>query len=102
MNSTTDRPWSQYFCCVLAGNRDFVREHPIATKRAMRAILKASSVCTREPDRVARQRIDRKFAAAPFEQFRDMPQSLPYLTSREYDPDDTGRFDALRLVGVGR
>src|SRR4029434_7824513 len=32
MNSTTDRPWSQYFCCMLAGNRDFVRKHPIATK----------------------------------------------------------------------
>ena len=101
MNSTTDRPWSQYFCCVLAGNRDFVREHPIATKRAMRAILKASSVRTLEPDRVARQLIDRKFAAAPFEQFRDMLQSLPYLKWREYDPDDTVRFYALRLREVG-
>ncbi len=33
VNTATDQPWSQYFCCMLSGNRDFVREHPIATKR---------------------------------------------------------------------
>src|SRR5262249_8376815 len=43
VNSSADRPWSQYFCCMLAGNRDFVRKHPIATKRALRAILKAAA-----------------------------------------------------------
>ena len=42
VNSMMDRPWSQYFCCVLASNREFVRKHPAATKRAMRAILKAN------------------------------------------------------------
>ena len=26
INSAVDRPWSQYFCCMLAGNADFVRE----------------------------------------------------------------------------
>ena len=45
VNSTVDRPWSQYFCCMLAGNREFVRKHPVATKRALRAILKAADVC---------------------------------------------------------
>src|SRR5215831_10053433 len=34
INSTVGRPWSDYFCCMLAGNRDFVRDHPVATKRA--------------------------------------------------------------------
>ncbi len=33
VNSSVDRPWSQYFCCMLAGNREFVRKHPVATKR---------------------------------------------------------------------
>ena len=37
LNSTEDRPWSQYFCCMLAGNTDFIREHPVATKRVLRA-----------------------------------------------------------------
>ena len=35
VNSTVDRPWSQYFCCMLAGNQEFVRTHPVATKRAL-------------------------------------------------------------------
>ena len=25
LNTATDKPWSQYFCCMLFGNRDFVR-----------------------------------------------------------------------------
>ena len=33
LNTATDQPWSQYFCCMVFGNRDFVRDHPIATKR---------------------------------------------------------------------
>src|SRR5262245_36751266 len=42
VNSTLDEPWAQYFCCMLAGNADYVRKHPVATKRALRAILKAA------------------------------------------------------------
>src|SRR5262249_15398466 len=33
VNTAEDRPWSQYFCCMLGGNRDFVRRNPVATKR---------------------------------------------------------------------
>jgi len=40
-NSSIDPPWSQYFCCMQAANREFVRNYPIATKRVLRAILKA-------------------------------------------------------------
>jgi len=45
LNSAVDRPWSQYFCCMLAGNREYVREHPVAAKRVLRAILKAADLC---------------------------------------------------------
>jgi NitT/TauT family transport system substrate-binding protein len=30
VNSAVDRPWSQYFCCMLLGNREFVRKNPVA------------------------------------------------------------------------
>ena len=33
VNTALDRPWSQYFCCLLAGNRDFVRKNPVAEQR---------------------------------------------------------------------
>ena len=48
VNSAVDRPWSQYFCCMLAGNRGFVRNYPAATKRVMRAVLKAARMKSRE------------------------------------------------------
>ena len=61
INSAVDRPWSQYFCCMLAGNADFVQNNPIATKRVVRAILKAADLCVSEPQRVARQIVDNGF-----------------------------------------
>ena len=50
LNTTTDKPWSQYFCCIAYGNREFVRDHPVATKRFLRAILKAADICAAEPE----------------------------------------------------
>ena len=61
VNTTADRPWSQYFCCFATGNRDFVRKHPVATKRALRALVKAVDVCAAEPDKVVRELVDRGF-----------------------------------------
>lgn len=51
VNSGIDRPWSQYFCCNVAGNREFVRRYPMATKRALRAIAKATNFCAPNPSR---------------------------------------------------
>ena len=50
VNSVTDRPWSQYFCCMVVSHRDFVRKHPVAAKRALRAILKAADACAADPE----------------------------------------------------
>jgi NitT/TauT family transport system substrate-binding protein len=54
VNTAQDRPWSQHVCCMVAGHREYVRKHPVATKRAVRAILKAADICAREPERAAR------------------------------------------------
>jgi NitT/TauT family transport system substrate-binding protein len=52
LNTITDKPWSQYFCCMAVGARAFVRDHPVATKRFLRAILKAADICADEPRRL--------------------------------------------------
>jgi NitT/TauT family transport system substrate-binding protein len=52
VDSATDRPWSQYFCCLLTSNTDFVHKYPIATKRAVRAVLKGADLCVADPERV--------------------------------------------------
>jgi NitT/TauT family transport system substrate-binding protein len=100
VNGTLDRPWSQYFCCMVAGNREFVRKYPVATKRALRAILKAADVCGREPERAARLLVDKGYTNN-YEYALQMLKETPYGKWREYDPEDTLRFYALRLHEVG-
>jgi NitT/TauT family transport system substrate-binding protein len=100
VNSAADRPWSQYFCCLLTGSREFVKNHPVATKRAMRAILKGADLCTTEPERVARLLVDRKYTPR-YDYVLQVLKELPYGKWREYDPEDTIRFYALRLHEAG-
>jgi NitT/TauT family transport system substrate-binding protein len=100
VNTSVDRPWSQYFCCVVAGNRAFVRTHPAATKRALRAILKAADICALEPDRVAQSLVD-KGLTPRYDYALQSMKDVPYGKWREYDPEDTVRFYALWLYEVG-
>jgi NitT/TauT family transport system substrate-binding protein len=100
VNSATDRPWSQYFCCMVAANRQFVARHPVAVKRALRAILKADQICAVDPARAARKYLDKGFAV-PEEQALQAIKEIPYGRWREYDPTDTLRFYALRLHEAG-
>jgi NitT/TauT family transport system substrate-binding protein len=100
VNSAVDRPWSQYFCCLLVGHREWVRKHPVATKRAMRAILKATSLCALEPERVARAVVGKGLAKSYDHTVRAI-KDLPYGRWREFDPEDTLRFYALRLHEAG-
>jgi NitT/TauT family transport system substrate-binding protein len=99
ISTVTDRPWSQYFCCMLAANRDFVQLNPVATKRALRALLKAADVCAQEPERVARF-----MAEKGYEPHQDIAlevlRELPYRRWRESNPEDTLRFHALRMREV--
>ncbi len=100
LNGTVDRPWSQYFCCLLTGNADFVRKHPIATKRVVRAILKATDLCAAEPVRAVQELVDA--GVTPDDDVAlQMLHEVPYGTWREYDPEDTMRFYALRLHEAG-
>jgi NitT/TauT family transport system substrate-binding protein len=100
VNSTVDRPWSQYFCCMLVGNKEFVRKNPVATKRALRAIMKSADICAVAPERVARSLIARGLAQN-YEYTLQSIKELPYGRWREFDPEDTMRFYSLRLREVG-
>jgi len=99
VNTTTDKPWSYYSCCLIASTRDFVRKNPVATKRALRAILKGVDLCATDPMRVAR------FMAARGLWNYDMTlqalHELPYGKWREIDVADSLRFWSLRLHDVG-
>ncbi len=98
IDSGVDRPWSQYFCCMVGANREFVRKHPVASKRALRAVLKASNLCALEPERAARRIAARGYN---YEYALETLRDIPYDKWRDYDAEDTVRFYALRLHEAG-
>lgn len=100
IDSTVDRPWSQYFCCMLAGNREFVRTNPVATKRALRAILKAADICASEPEQSAQFMVEQGYSKR-YDHALQVMKKLPYGQWREYSAEDTLRFYALRLHELG-
>jgi NitT/TauT family transport system substrate-binding protein len=100
VNSVTDRPWSQYFCCMVVCHRDFVRTKPVATKRALRAILKAADACAADPARAARFLVDQGYAER-YDYALQALREIPYNKWRQYDHEDTVRFYSLRLHEAG-
>jgi NitT/TauT family transport system substrate-binding protein len=84
----------------LAGNREFVAKYPVATKRVIRAFLKAADLCASEPERSARILVDGGFT----QQYEYALQTLnenPYGRWRDYDAEDSVRFYALRQYELG-
>ena len=100
VDTTVDRPWSQYFCCVLAGNSEYVRRYPVATRRVMRAILKATDLCATEPARVAQRLVDGGFTAR-YDYALQSLRGISYDKWHEYDVEDSFRYYALRLHEMG-
>jgi NitT/TauT family transport system substrate-binding protein len=98
VSSGLDRPWSQYLCCVVAGNREFLRRHPVAAKRAVRAIAKATDFCTAQPEQAARLMASKGYQ---YDYALQTMKEIPYARWRDYDPDDAIRFYALRLREAG-
>ena len=100
VSSAVDRPWSQYFCCFAIARREFIRKNPVATKRFLRAFVKAADICAAEPERAARLIVDKGYTPN-YENALQTLRELPYNKWREYDPEDTVRFYALRLQEAG-
>jgi NitT/TauT family transport system substrate-binding protein len=99
-SSITDRPWSQYYCCMLATRTDFARKYPVATKRVLRAILKATDLCASEPARMAQLLVDKGYTTR-YDYALQALTEIHYDLWRDYDPEDTLRFYALRLHEAG-
>lgn len=74
--------------------------NPVATRRALRALVKAAEICAAEPERTVRTLVKRGF----FKNAEFAAQALreiPYRRWREFDSADSLRFYALRLHEVG-
>ena len=85
---------------MVIGNREFVRRNPVATKRALRALLKATDLCATQPMRIAQFLVDKGYVQNREYALQTL-SDVPYRNWREYNPEDSVRFFALRLHEVG-
>ena len=66
----------------------------------MRAILKSTDMCAADPAWAAQRMVEGGFAPR-YDEALQLLNELPYGKWREYDPEDTLRFYALRLREPG-
>jgi len=100
LRTAVDRPWSQYFCCMLGANREYAARYPVATKRVVRAFLKAADLCANAPEQAARLMVDGGFTDRYDYAFQTLTENA-YGAWRDYDAEDSMRFYALRLHELG-
>ncbi len=100
VSSMTDHPWSQYYCCLLGTRTEFAQKYPVATKRVLRAILKGADLCVSQPALVAQRLVDQGYSAR-YDYALQGLSDMRYDVWRDYDPEDSLRFYALRLHEAG-
>jgi NitT/TauT family transport system substrate-binding protein len=81
-------------------NRDFARQHPVATKRALRAILKAADLCAADPTSAARTVVAKGYTPE-YDYAFPLIKGLPYNLWRTQNHEDSIHFYALRLHEAG-
>ena len=113
LDSSTDKPFSQYYCCMLEASPQFVARNPVATKRVLRAVLRGADLCASDPERAARYLVDNghtQWLTDELVQLSGMDRynltlatvrHLPYNVWRRFDPEDSLRFYALRMRDAG-
>ena len=85
---------------IVTADRGFAAPHPVTTKRALRAFIKATEVCAREPARAARMMMDKGYEPR-YDVGLKVLREPPYTRWREASAKDTLRFHAFRLHEVG-
>ena len=106
LDQSADKPWSQYLCCMLVANRDWTRRNPVAAKRVTRAVMRATDATAKDRPRAAREGATRPVQSilpvggVSLEQILNETIAMPSYDWREFDPEETMRFFALRLAEV--
>jgi NitT/TauT family transport system substrate-binding protein len=85
---------------MMVANREFVQKNPVATKRVLRAILKAADLCAQDPEGAARLVVQKGFTKN-YAYALEALKEVSYSAWRTFDPDASMRFHALRLHDVG-
>jgi len=100
LSSIVDQPWSKYYCCFLVASTEFAHKYPVATKRVLRAILKATDLCVSQPARMAQLIVERGYTTRLDYALQALTE-IRYDVWRDYDHEAALLFYALRLHEAG-
>ena len=100
LSTGIDKPWSQYYCCMMSARSEFIEKNPAATKRILRAIMKSVDFCVSDPQAAAKDMVAKGFASN-YDYALEALTEGRYATWRDYDPADSLRFWALRMQETG-
>jgi len=96
-DQATQKPWSTHLCCTLVANRDWARRYPVAAKRVTRAVLAATDAASRDHTAAAHA----FFVGGQGQKSESITMQAMAMCKynwRDYEPEDTLRFFALRLA----
>jgi NitT/TauT family transport system substrate-binding protein len=100
VDTAKTEPWGSTYCCHIVARNGFV-DSPIATTRALRAILKATDLCANEPEKAARSLVDDGFVP-DYDHAVGMLQHMRYDTWRTIDTEHSLRFYAEQMQKLGK
>lgn len=101
-NMVMDDPWAKTDCCFLVTTQDWYRAHPIAAKRAVRAIFRSADFQPADRSDAVKLVTDRGLFGGPtnFANVVAVANMVP-APWRDLDPEKSLRFFATLLRDVG-
>jgi NitT/TauT family transport system substrate-binding protein len=99
LDTSVDKPWSQNYCCLLATHRDFAKANPVTVKRVTRAFVRAGDLVASDKKAAVRTGLSRFYKDSKVLTAEVLDETIAMLSYdwREFDPEETVRFFALRL-----
>jgi NitT/TauT family transport system substrate-binding protein len=99
LDTSVDKPWSQSYCCLLSTHRDFAKANPVTAKRVTRAFVRAADLVASDKKAAVRTGLSRFYKDSKVLTAELLDETIAMLSYdwREYDPEETVRFFALRL-----
>lgn len=101
-NQLMDRPWSLLACCFLIAREEWYRAHPVAARRAVRAVLRSADAQTASRADAVKRLTDRGLFGGPanFDNVLYAASMVP-ANWRALDMERSLRFYAQLLADVG-
>lgn len=97
-----DDPWAKTDCCILVTTQDWFRAHPIAAKRALRAIFRAADFQPDDRSDAVKLATDKGLFGGPGN-FRNVLTAANMVPGnwRDLDAEKSVRFHGQLLADVG-